>query len=73
MLNLSLKQIFFDTIPFESANNFRVMRLVTNGERPQQLKSPAMEHKTWNLISNCWKANPSERLTMEQIVKLLSI
>ncbi|KAF8624017.1 hypothetical protein AX14_011839 [Amanita brunnescens Koide BX004] len=64
--------IFFDTVPFEKAHNLLIMRLVTDGMRPDRLDSPAMEDKTWNLISSCWKPNPSKRLTMEQVVKLLS-
>ena len=67
------EQIFFDTVPFPKANNFRIMRLVTDGIRPDRLQSPAMDDKTWDLISNCWKANPSGRPTMEQIVNLLSV
>ncbi|KAF8313734.1 kinase-like domain-containing protein [Amanita rubescens] len=62
---------FFNTIPFQGRNNFQVVRLVTGGMRPTRLESPRMEDNTWNLIENCWKFNPSERLTMEQIVRML--
>ena len=72
-METKLQQIFFDTLPFEKANNLLIMRLVTDGMRPDRLYSPAMEDKTWNLISSCWKAHHSERPTMEQVVKLLSV
>ena len=48
------------------------MRLVTAGTRPDQLKSPNMEDSTWDLILKCWKANPNERHSMEQIVKRMT-
>lgn len=70
---LNLNKILFDSVPFEKANNFIIMRLITDGIRPDRLEIPAIEDKMWDLISNCWEANPSERPTMEQIVNLLSV
>ena len=61
-------QIFFDTIPFVEKNEYQIMRLVTAGVRPPRLDSPRMEDSTWELILHCWKAKPSERPGMEQIL-----
>ena len=55
------------------ANNLLIMRFITDGIRPDRLQSPAIEDQTWNLISNCWEANPSERPTMEHIMNILSV
>jgi hypothetical protein len=62
-------QIFFDTLPFQGKNDCQVMRLVTSGMRPERLESPRIGDNTWNLIESCWKSNPGERPTMEQIVR----
>jgi hypothetical protein len=47
------------------------MRLVTNGGRPDRLEDPKMEDETWDLVQSCWNYKPSERPTMEEIVKTL--
>jgi hypothetical protein len=66
-------QIFFDTTPFDGNNELQIMRLVTNGRRPDRLQSPQMEDKTWDLVQSCWNPKPSERPTMEQIAKTLTL
>ena len=43
------------------------MQSVTNGRRPDRLKGPIMEDKTWHLIQRCWEAEPSSRPTMKDI------
>ncbi|KAF8338411.1 kinase-like domain-containing protein [Amanita rubescens] len=63
---------FFDTAPFHGKNDFQIVGLVRSGVRPGRLESPKMEDDTWDLIENCWKSNPVERLTMEQIVEALT-
>ena len=65
-------QIFFDNIPFHEKNDFQVVLLVMDGARPDRLESPAMEDDTWNLIQYCWEPIPSERPTIEQIMKTLT-
>jgi hypothetical protein len=49
------------------------MGFVTGGMRPERLEIPIMEDKTWNLIQNCWKHKPSERLTMDEIVEKMTL
>lgn len=49
------------------------MGLVTGGMRPEQLEIPRMEDGAWNLIRDCWKHKPSERLTMDEIVEKMTL
>ncbi|KAF8351814.1 kinase-like domain-containing protein [Amanita rubescens] len=65
-------EIFFDTFLFSGKTNLQIMRFITSGKRPDRLEHPRMEDNTWNLIQDCWKARPSERPTMEQIVTTLT-
>ena len=69
----TVAQIFFDTAPFDGNSDLQIMRLVTNGGRPDRLQSPQMENETWDLIQSCWNAKPSERPTMRQIVRTLTL
>ena len=66
-------QIFFNTVPFHKSNELQIMRLITNGERPNQLQSPKMGDKTWNLIQSCWDSVPSKRPKMKEIVDVLAL
>jgi len=62
-------QIFFDVNPFQGMNHYQIMRSVTSGVRPDRLENPNLEDEAWNLIQSCWKPQPSERSTMEQILE----
>ena len=66
-------QIFFDTTPFDGNSDLQIVRLVTNGGRPDRLQSPQMEDKTWDLVQSRWNSKPSEHPTMEQIAKTLTL
>ncbi|KAF8349572.1 kinase-like domain-containing protein, partial [Amanita rubescens] len=61
--------MFFDVKPFHGMNHYQIMRSVTSGLRPERLENPRLEDDAWNLIQSCWKAGPSERPTMEQILQ----
>ncbi|KAF8343347.1 kinase-like domain-containing protein [Amanita rubescens] len=63
--------IFFDVIPFQGIMDDRIIWLLTNGVRPERLKSPRMDDGTWDLIQSCWTSNPSKRPTMVEIVEYL--
>ncbi|KAF8737311.1 hypothetical protein AX14_013087 [Amanita brunnescens Koide BX004] len=65
--------IFFDAVPFQGKNLLQIMASLTRGELPERLESPRMEENTWNLIQDCWKSKPSERITMDEIVEMLRI
>ena len=69
----TVAQTFFDTTPFNGNSDLQIMRLVMNGGRPDRLQSPQMENETWDLIQSCWNSKPSERPTMKQIVKTLTL
>jgi hypothetical protein len=66
-------QIFFHTTPFQEKNEYQIIRLVTNGLRPERLKNPAIDNGTWQLIELCWKHNASERPTMEKILETMHV
>ncbi|KAF8328317.1 kinase-like domain-containing protein [Amanita rubescens] len=64
--------IFFDIVPFHGKDILRITRSLISGDRPNRLQSPRMDDDTWNLIESCWKSRPSERPTMEEIMKRLT-
>ncbi len=66
-------QIFFNTAPFLDKSDLQILGLVTKGVRPERLNSPRIDDNTWNLITSCWLCNPSERLTMDVIVKKMKL
>ena len=67
-------QTFFDAAPFQGKNQYqKVVGFVTSGMRPERLEMPRIEDKTWNLIQECWKHKPSERLTMDAIVEKMTL
>ncbi|KAF8331203.1 kinase-like domain-containing protein [Amanita rubescens] len=59
--------IFFNTV-----QDSQTPGSVASRARPDRLRSPKMEDDTWNLIQSCWKSQPSERPTMEEIAKTLT-
>ena len=69
---LMIRQIFFNTIPFRTKNGYQIIRLVTNGARPERLNSPAIDNGVWELIELCWKHHASERPTMQKIVETMA-
>ena len=64
-------QAFFGTIPFEGQASHLITYWITKGQRPSRLDSPKMDDETWNLVTNCWLHEPSERPTMNEIVARL--
>ena len=67
-----LAQIFFDTYPFQGKDEYHVFRLVARGVRPDRLSDPIIEDNIWDIIQRSWVNKPSERPTMQQIVKSLA-
>lgn len=65
-------QTFFDSVPFHGKTDIQIVRLVTNGKRPDRLESPRMEDDTWDLIQRCWESIPSTRWTIEDIATALA-
>jgi hypothetical protein len=52
-------------------DEFQVYRLVARGVRPDRLSYPIIEDTTWDIIQRSWQSKPSERPTIQQIVKSL--
>lgn len=52
-------------------DEFQVYRLVARGARPDRLSYPIIEDSTWDIIQRSWRSKPSERPTIQQIVKSL--
>src|SRR6266550_5370631 len=65
-------QTFFDSAPFHDKSHYQIVRLITNGERPDRLESPRMEDDTWHLIQKCWEPIPSKRSTIKDIATALA-
>ncbi|KAF8347159.1 kinase-like domain-containing protein [Amanita rubescens] len=63
--------IFFNTYPFQGKDEYQVLRLVARGARPDRLSDPIIEDDIWDIIQRSWLSKPSERPTIQQIVKSL--
>lgn len=58
---------FADNKPLKSPHHF--MMKISKGERP--VRPEGVPDHYWELIENCWKQNPDERPTFEEITNLL--
>ena len=50
------------------------MTKITLGEhpvRPEGTKALGLSTKLWDALTKCWHANPKERITVSEILKLL--
>ncbi|KAJ7586602.1 kinase-like protein, partial [Mycena floridula] len=68
-------EIFTGKPPFCEHENFREMAImfkVLNNERPMRPASSELNDTVWNCMVDCWKHNPDERPTAEEIVQRLS-
>ncbi|KAJ7587898.1 kinase-like domain-containing protein [Mycena floridula] len=66
-------EIFTGQVPFhELSNDIAVSLKIIRGSRPARPETPLMEDDVWNLIRDCWKQDPDDRPTAEQIVQRLS-
>jgi hypothetical protein len=69
--------MFSGTYPFDDiANDFRVMLAIQQGRRPSPPSHDLSRRRGWSdeilhLIDACWTQKPSERLSVDQIVKRL--
>ena len=67
-------EVFSGKVPFPDMTNGAVVVQIVNGRRP--VKPPAAEQfgltaEMWKFIEKCWSANPSERPTMDEVVRML--
>ena len=59
-------------MPFVEKDKDQIRQLVTAGVRPVRLENPKMDDNSWDVIQKCWKAKPSDRPAMEQLVKTIA-
>ncbi|KAJ7588426.1 kinase-like domain-containing protein, partial [Mycena floridula] len=68
-------EVFTGKPPFcekEKFNEVAIMLKVLNNERPTRPASSELNDTVWNCMMDCWKHNPDERPTAEEIVGRLS-
>ncbi|KAJ7586650.1 kinase-like domain-containing protein [Mycena floridula] len=68
-------EVFTGKPPFCEQKKFHEMAImfkVRNGERPTRPASSELNDTVWNCMEDCWKKNPDERPTAEEIVQRLS-
>lgn len=64
-----LYELFTKSEPFNNLSMFQIFRSVGNGTRPEITADIPEIYK--ELIENCWKQEPEERLTFDQIASQL--
>ncbi|KAJ7586435.1 kinase-like domain-containing protein [Mycena floridula] len=68
-------EVFTGKRPFCEQVNFSDMAIVLKvmkGEKPTRPASSELNDTVWNCMMDCWKQNPDERPTAEEIVQQLS-
>ncbi|KAJ7586545.1 kinase-like domain-containing protein, partial [Mycena floridula] len=68
-------EVFTGKPPFcelEMIREMAIMLKVLNNERPTRPASSKLNDTVWNCMTDCWKHNPDERPTAEEIVQRLS-
>ena len=58
--------------PFNAYNLIAMQLKVMTGERPERPQGEAGKRFTddiWNMVEDCWKAKPSERITAKDILQ----
>ena len=65
-------EVFSGKVPFHDLTNGAVVVQILGGKRP--VKPPTAEQlglttEMWGFIEKCWSANPSERPTMDEVVR----
>jgi hypothetical protein len=66
-------QISTGKLPFHGARVSTVVRLLSEGNRPsrptaEDCLGPYVDDAFWKLIMMCWKQNPEERPSMQQVL-----
>ena len=69
---LSFFQVLTDKKPFHDVTSLSVGMAVLNGERPKKPNfkiSRGYTKELWKLTEDCWDADPSKRITIENLAK----
>ena len=66
-------QIFSGRLPFydHGKDTAVVMTVITSDRRPPRPDHPQLTDGLWGMIEKCWRTDPSERATIEEVVKFL--
>jgi len=67
-------QIWTGESPWGQVSAVQVMTKIALGElpvRPEGAKAPDLTTKLWDALTMCWHANPGDRITISEILKLL--
>ncbi|KAF7983089.1 hypothetical protein HWV62_24015 [Athelia sp. TMB] len=73
---LSFSQMFSGRIPFHNKRDFQVMYAISAGKRPERpfsqlAQTRGLSDHVWDIVVACWRPQPAERLTAEQIIQRL--
>lgn len=69
-----LAQIWNGECPWGRVTTFQVMTKITLGEfpaRPEGTKALGLTTKLWNNLTECWHANPEDRITIPEILEII--
>ena len=71
-LGMVIYEVLSGQAPFSAYSSFPTLRKVLDGERPERPQGEAGTLFTdgiWNMVEDCWKTNPSERITAKDILQ----
>lgn len=65
-------QIFSGRLPFQNKKETAVVvTVITSDERPPRPAHPQLSDELWEMIEKCWRRDPSQRPTIQEIVDFL--
>ena len=73
-LGMAMYEILSGSIPFGPSNSIAVLSRVLDGGRPGRPKGEAgklFTDNVWDVVRRCWKTEPSERASAEDVLQCL--
>ena len=71
-LGMVIYEVLSGQAPFPAYSSFTTLYKVLDGERPERPQGEAGKLFTdgiWNMVEDCWKTKPSERITAKDILQ----
>ena len=71
-LGMVIYEVLSGQTPFSTYNSYEIHHKVRDGKRPERPQGEAGKLFTdgiWNMVEDCWKAEPSERITAKDILQ----
>ena len=71
-LGMVIYEVLSGQTPFSAYHFYEISHKVLAGERPERPQGEAGKLFTdglWNMVQDCWKAKPSERITAKDILQ----